>query len=222
MPSDSEAEDAPCDEAEDPGEDLGELQGPHPEDRPDDAAIGQQRTDTAPIRSVDESEPWTQGCTPNIKTCKSVACELTDELINVNYALQFSMLPICETLTYQDLTWQQWLRGFASRARNIANGVGTITSVWWEDPGTPFPGETRRYSGARGSKELHAKLPGAEKNCLQAFAGLSPFALPKVLRSVLRMGIGYVEFDQELSHIQAAIQLHDIEAAPLTHEYYSN
>ena len=81
-------------------------------------------------------------------------------------------------------------------------GIGVITSAWWE-PQHEVNWSGRRYSGVVG--KAPTSMPVEEQAAPRGFAGLSPFALPRVLRQVLRCGTGIVDIDLNLSHLQDQI-----------------
>ena len=125
--------------------------------------------------------------------------------------------------TIGDLTWAQILHIFVRRARSVGpDGIGFIRSVWWEAEGVGWKG--RRYSGLRGKCLL--KLPAEEIEAPLGFCGLSPFALPRVLRAILRTGCNLTEVDLQTSHLQADVQRTGFEkefpAIPLTTDIVDN
>ena len=90
-------------------------------------------------------------------------------------------------------------------------GIGVITSAWWE-PQHEVNWSGRRYSGVVG--KAPTSMPVEEQAAPRGFAGLSPFALPRVLRQVLRCGTGIVDLDLNLSHLQ--VQIHGNAEMPIT------
>ena len=176
---------------------------PHREHGEPDQAIGQLRGDAPPVEALDE-DSWDFG-TVTRPPGKEVSYSYTEELINFDLAVRLSQTEVMKSTKYNSLSWAEILLIFARRARDItAQGVGLITSAWWESKReVKWPG--RRYSGISGQKPSH--LPEEERSSPGGFAGLSPFGLPRTLRAILRCGVGLTDIDMEISHVQLQLML---------------
>ena len=140
-----------------------------------------------------------------------VAYKFTDELINVDVAMAFAEAGEAGARVFRGKTWSELIYIFCRRAREVEAGIGVITSAWWE-PQHEVNWSGRRYSGVVG--KAPTSMPVEEQAAPRGFAGLSPFALPRVLRQVLRCGTGIVDLDLNLSHLQ--VQIHGNAEMPIT------
>ena len=130
----------------------------------------------------------------------------TEEVINVCAMLEFACMPEASTLKVGTQSYREIIRIFVRRAREIdSKGLGKIWSAWWEPPmlGALM---NRRYSGLKSPAARW--LPPEEKAAPNGFSCLSPFALPRLLRQVMRCGTDLVDLDLKMSAVQCQLRRH--------------
>lgn len=140
--------------------------------------------------------------TPVYNAKKAINYAYTKEFINVAWAAAMAETDFCKKQKHGDLTWSEVLEIFIRRADRIEKGVGRINVAWWESDGIGLSG--RRYSGIYGAKPDN--LPSFERTTPQGFCCLSPFALPRVLKYILRCETGAVDIDLRLAHYQMQLR----------------
>ena len=108
------------------------------------------------------------------------------------------------------------LEAFVRRAVSITDGMGTITSAWWESQGVGKKG--RRYNGIVGKPPQN--LPPLERSA--TLSCMSPFALPKPLKYILRAGLNAVDLDLNACHFQMQLRRWKSDQVPATAEFYKH
>ena len=164
------------------------------------------------------AEPKTNG----VGKKASYIYSYTEETINLKEALAFAELTEAKLLRIGSHTYRQIIHIFVQRARNIdEHGRGVIWSAWWEPERARGDLAGRRYSGIRG--KAPEWLPKEEKSAPCGFQCLSPFALPRLLRQVLRTDTDTDDCDLRLSHVQMQLRRHDGKLnTPITKDLFEN
>jgi hypothetical protein len=146
-----------------------------------------------------------------------VEYEYTEEVINVALAAAVAQLPVCRQLMYNDFTWSDVLEIYVRKATNVRDGLGRVTSAWWETF-APCELKSRRYSGIFGTRPTD--VPEAERRAPPGFCCLSPFALPRPLKYILRTGTGACDIDLYFCHVQMQLRRLSLEAGPTVTEVH--
>ena len=160
---------------------------------------------------MEQGHEWNEQFGFNVERPAKVEYEWLKEKINVASALSFSLTPAASQLICKGRSYKEVIEIFVRRAGEIdEDGNGTIEVAWWQAKCAPGLAG-RRYSGYRG--KLPDWIPNRE-NTDKGFVGLSTFALPKLLRNVLRCGTGLEDIDLVACHFQ--MQLRRYEDLPCT------
>ena len=128
----------------------------------------------------------------------------------MRFASAFQEVVTCRTMRVGQKSWAYVLDAFMARASNVVNGVGEIVVIWREGKRTTELGmPSRRFSGITGMDPTPPEVEVELTKVPPCFAGLSAFALPRVLRFALRGGLGgrLVDLDQVNSHLTHALAL---------------
>ena len=188
----------------------------HPEDKPDDAAIGVQRCfDSEFVGGLDDTSGEADMYELTPPPTKSINYEMLKEPINIHLALAVSMSEWAHCNKYRNTTYAEILRIFARRAMPDHNSdetdavpeIGMLTTANWESQ-SELDMLGRRGTGFIG--KLPFDVSPQEQRAPKGWRGVGVFALPKCLRFVLRCGCGIVDVDLTLSHVQAFANRHKL------------